>query len=226
MASARRSQKLFVRFNSNTNIPVEVDPRWNVSKLKEEIGRRQAVNPKDIRIIFAGRELKDDLKLKDADIPNQSVIHAVRGGRWSARSAKGLATPLSKIHLATVEEESEAEGATNAAGAASASQRRAQYFVYCKTCKDITPGKLRVCCSRCNEGAMVLDQDPSSWDDVLKSRRIRGSCKTPGCEGDIAVFYFKCAKHPAAAKEDRCVPLHLIRSNTRDIPCLACTEVK
>jgi len=66
MASARRSQKLpiFVRFNSNTNIPVEVDPQWNVSKLKEEIGGRQAVDPKDIRIIFAGRELKDDLKLK------------------------------------------------------------------------------------------------------------------------------------------------------------------
>jgi len=202
-----------------------VDPQWNVSKLKEEIGGRQAVDPKDIRIIFAGRELKDDLKLKDADIPNQSVIHAVRGGRWSARSVKGLATPLSKIHLATVGEESEAEGATNAAGAASASQRRAQYFVYCKTCKDITPGKLRVCCSRCNEGAMVLCQDPSSWDDVLKSGRIRGSCKTPGCEGDIAVFYFKCARHPAA-EGDRCVPLHLIRSNTRDIPCLACTEIK
>ena len=32
------------------------------------------------------------------------------------RSAKGLATPLSKIHLATVGEESEAEGATNAEG--------------------------------------------------------------------------------------------------------------
>ena len=41
---------------------------------------------------------------------------------------------------------------------ASASPRQAQYFVYCKTCKDITPGKLRVCCSRCNEGAMVLYQ--------------------------------------------------------------------
>ena len=41
---------------------------------------------------------------------------------------------------------------------ASATQRQTQYFVYCKTCKDITPGKLRVCCSRCSEGAMVLYQ--------------------------------------------------------------------
>ena len=66
MASARRPRRLpiFVRFNSNTNIPVQADPQWNVSKLKEEIGERQAVDPKDIRIIFAGRELRDDLKLK------------------------------------------------------------------------------------------------------------------------------------------------------------------
>lgn len=37
-------------------------------------------------------------------------------------------------------------------------QRQAQYFVYCKTCKLVTPGKLRVRCSTCREGAMVLQQ--------------------------------------------------------------------
>ena len=54
---------------------------------------------------------------QDADIPNQSVIHAVCGGRWSARSVKCLATPLSKVCLATVGEEDETEGAANAAAA-------------------------------------------------------------------------------------------------------------
>ena len=63
---SRRPQRLpiFVRFNSNTNIPVQVDLQWNVAKLKEEIATQQGVDPTDIRIIFAGRELKDDLKLK------------------------------------------------------------------------------------------------------------------------------------------------------------------
>ena len=41
----------------------------------------------------------------------------------------------------------------------------------------------------------------------------------------IQVFYFKCARHPTA-EGDRCVALRLIRSNTRDIPCLACADVK
>ena len=35
---------------------------------------------------------------------------------------------------------------------------------------------------------LLCTQDPSSWDDVLKSARIRGSCKTPRCEGDTAVL--------------------------------------
>ena len=65
MASSRiRKLTIFVRFNSSTNIPVQIEPQWNVLKLKEEIGQRQGVDPKDIRIVFAGRELKDDLRLK------------------------------------------------------------------------------------------------------------------------------------------------------------------
>ena len=63
---SRRPQRLpiFVRFNSNTNIPVQVDLQWNVARLKKEIAKKQGADPREIRIIFAGRELKDDLQLK------------------------------------------------------------------------------------------------------------------------------------------------------------------
>ena len=77
MASARSSRlTIFVRFNSSTNIPVQIDPQWTVLKLKDEIAQRQDVDPKDIRIVFAGRELKDDLKLKVLDIlvPRQKYL--------------------------------------------------------------------------------------------------------------------------------------------------------
>ena len=55
----------------------------------------------------------NDLIYQDADIPNQSVIHAVRGGCWSARQTRGTATPLSKVCLDTVGEEMEEEAAEN-----------------------------------------------------------------------------------------------------------------
>lgn len=228
MASARGSEKfpISVRFNSSTNIPVQADLQWRVSDLKQEIGKSQNVDPNELRIIFAGRELNNHQKLKDADIPNQSVIHAIRGGCWSSRSRRVQETSLSQVVLTSVEEEEEDGARSGTASASGASQHKAQYFVYCKsTCKDITPGKLRVCCSRCKEGAMVLYQDPRCWDDVLKLGRIRGSCKTPRCNGDIADFFFKCARH-ATTGEDRCVALPLIHSNTRDVPCLTCTEIK
>ena len=41
---------------------------------------------------------------------------------------------------------------------AASPRRKAQYYVYCKTCKSVTPGKLRVRCSVCKEGAIVLQQ--------------------------------------------------------------------
>ena len=53
-------------------------------------------------------------------------------------------------------------------------KRKAQYFVYCKSvCKDITPGKLRVCCSRCNEGAMVLYQVIIYFDDIASYSSLK-----------------------------------------------------
>lgn len=66
MAAARRSGRhtIFVRFNSNTNIPVTIDPQWTVLRLKQEIAANQGVETSELRIIFAGRELKDDLQLK------------------------------------------------------------------------------------------------------------------------------------------------------------------
>ena len=64
---SRRPQSrltIFVRFNSSTNIPVQIDLQWNIARLKEEIARQQGVDPSELRIIFAGKELSDELQLK------------------------------------------------------------------------------------------------------------------------------------------------------------------
>ena len=63
---SRRPQRLpiFVRLNSNTNIPVVIDLQWTVARLKEEIATQQGVDATELRIIFAGQELRDDLQLK------------------------------------------------------------------------------------------------------------------------------------------------------------------
>jgi hypothetical protein len=42
----------------------------------------------------------------------------------------------------------------------------------------------------------------------------------------FAEFYFKCAEHTSQGEEDQAVPLYLIKSNVRNIPCLACTDIR
>ena len=46
------------------------------------------------------------------------------------------------------------------------------------------PGKLRVRCSVCREGAVVVVSDPCSWEDVLQPARIKGYCQNGLCAGN------------------------------------------
>lgn len=45
-------------------------------------------------------------------------------------------------------------------------------------------------------------------------------------EPTFAEFYFKCSEHTSLGESDQAVPLYLIRPNLRDIPCLACADIR
>lgn len=55
---------VFVCFNSNRGFPVDVEAGARVSELKAAIGRLQGVQPEQLRVIFAGRELENDSTLQ------------------------------------------------------------------------------------------------------------------------------------------------------------------
>lgn len=119
-------------------------------------------------------------------------------------------------------------------------ENRAHFYVYCSTpCKNVTTGKLRVKCARCNSGAVTVDRDPQCWPDVLQPKRITVHCESDFCpvtstvfsdkmdnQVSYARFYFKCASHPSLGENDEAVPLYLIKPNLRNIPCLACTDIR
>lgn len=112
-------------------------------------------------------------------------------------------------------------------------RNKAHFFVHCPECKKLCRGKLRVRCSSCKGGAFIVCRDPENWDDVLKSKRIQGLCESSelGCvENDqldlpFAEFFFKCAEHPSGGERDYAAPLNLIKTNLKDVPCLACGEL-
>lgn len=111
---------------------------------------------------------------------------------------------------------------------------KAHFFVHCSQCGKLSRGKLRVRCSFCKGGAFTVHRDPECWDDVLKSRRIRGHCESleiacvDNQDGDppFAEFYFKCAEHVSGGEKDFAAPLNLVKNNIHAVPCLACTDVR
>lgn len=58
------SWAVFVRFNSSHGFPVEVDAATSIFQLKEVVAKRQGVPADRLRVIFAGKELKNDLMVQ------------------------------------------------------------------------------------------------------------------------------------------------------------------
>ena len=53
-----------VRYNSAKSVAVEVDPNWNVGRLKEEISKIKEIPKNEVRIIFQGREVHDSVTIQ------------------------------------------------------------------------------------------------------------------------------------------------------------------
>ncbi|KAJ8418407.1 hypothetical protein AAFF_G00141160 [Aldrovandia affinis] len=220
---------VFVRFNSSQGFPVEVEEGASVAELKEAVGKQQGVRPEELRVIFAGRELRSSCTLQGYDLPEQSTVHVVLpplgpGQRSDAllqnrlgREVDSLTRvdlsasrlPTSSHGLAVI---LETEGLIQT-DAQTESRPRSSFYVFCKTvCRAIQPGKLRVRCRTCKQGTLTLSRGPNCWDDILLPDRIHGE------------FYLKCAAHPTC-DNDTSVALDLITTNVRGVPCIACTDI-
>uniref|UniRef100_A0A3Q3G9X8 E3 ubiquitin-protein ligase parkin n=1 Tax=Labrus bergylta TaxID=56723 RepID=A0A3Q3G9X8_9LABR len=206
----------------------------SVAQLKEMVGSQQGVQPEHLRVLFAGRSLRSNAKLQDCDLPEQSTIHVVLPSSGSSSSQLGLLqerlargkdeeqNSLTRLDLSSSRLPSTSSGL--AVVLDGSSRNCSLFFVYCKSCRSIQPGKLRVRCGSCKQTTLTLSRGPSCWDDVLIRGRIHGICQTEDCQGNVAEFYMKCASHPTS-DEDISVALDLIMTNSRDVPCIACTEI-
>nr|ADB65751.1 truncated parkin variant SV8DEL [Bos taurus] len=239
--------KVFVRFNSNHGFPVEVDSDTSIFQLKEVVARRQGVPADQLCVIFAGKELRNDWTVQSCDLDQQSIVHIVLRPRrkgpeghsprpaWgrSDRELESLTRvdlsssvlPADSVGLAVILQDGEESGASSARRPAGRPTYNS-FYVYCKgPCQGVQPGKLRVRCSTCQQATLTLAQGPSCWEDVLIPNRMSGECQSPNCPGTRAEFFFKCGAHPTSDKETS-VALNLITTNSRDISCITCTDIR
>ncbi|XP_068041327.1 E3 ubiquitin-protein ligase parkin isoform X2 [Anomalospiza imberbis] len=242
---------VFVRFNSSHGFPVEVGSDSSILQLKEAVAQRQGVPADQLRVIFAGRELNNDLTLQNCDLAQQSIVHIVQSPQKNSqnkektedscvggvpKALKREPKSLTRIDLSTSILPSVSAGLavildpgkssvslpSEKSGAASYNS----FYVFCKNfCQAVKPGKLRVRCSVCKQGTLTLARGPSCWDDVLIPNRIGGVCQSQGCNGNVAEFYFKCGAHPTTDSETS-VALNLVTTNSRCITCITCTDIR
>ncbi|XP_073926908.1 E3 ubiquitin-protein ligase parkin isoform X2 [Castor canadensis] len=214
---------VFVRFNSSHGFPVEVDSDTSIFKLKEVVAKRQGVPADQLRVIFAGKELANDLTVQNCDLEQQSIVHIVqrpwRKGQETnatvednARSTLGGSErepkSLTRVDLSSCVLPADSMGLAvildtdgrNDSPVAGKPGRPTynSFYVFCKgPCQRVQPGKLRVQCGTCKQATLTLAQE----------------------------FFFKCGAHPTSDK-DTSVALNLITTNSRDITCITCTDVR
>ncbi|XP_066104337.1 E3 ubiquitin-protein ligase parkin isoform X2 [Saccopteryx bilineata] len=242
---------VFVRFNSSHGFPVEVDSATSIFQLKEAVAKRQGVPADQLRVIFAGKELRNDWVVQSCDLDQQSIVHVVlRPGREgpgmttpggdSPRSTAGpparepesltrvdfssSVLPTDSVGLAVILNEDGESGASPAGSPGRPTYK--SFYVYCKApCQSVQPGKLRVRCGTCRLATLTLAQGPSCWEDVLVPNRMSGECQSVNCPGTRAEFFFKCGAHPTSDKETS-VALNLITTNSRNITCITCADIR
>ncbi|CAB4031840.1 E3 ubiquitin- ligase parkin-like [Paramuricea clavata] len=199
---------------NGTSFGVRFKPSWSIARLKAEIARKRNVSAVGLKIIFAGQELPDTMTLGNCQM-NHSVIHAVISLDATYDGNK-TATQAANLTNVTLTQDDAEDGGSPQSG------RQSYFYVYCKTCKRLTQGKLRCRCSSCKEGSFVLTQGPNCWEDVLTKARMPGRCESSGnCQCTTAEFYFKCGEH---RDSDEQAPLSMLKSNIRNIPCITCSS--
>ena len=128
---------------------------------------------------------------QECDLGEQSILHAVasKGGSSRRELTKPLNQILSDLTLVEVNETEDTPSPVRSETTSSQAEK-AHFFVFCSSpCGSLRTGKLRVRCSKCKSGAITVDADPRSWNDVLTPNRISGHCEAQNCPVSSVNFY-------------------------------------
>lgn len=231
---------VYIKAAGGKTFLIQMSRDWDVARIKKFIAPKLGLQVKDISIILAGKSLADNLLLEECDLGHNSILNAVKlkvikkDDAIPSNEKKSGGTPFHQdkplcetlLDLQLTEEEQKLLHKSLGCSSPEYKQKKAHFYVYCESpCKSVQNGKLRVRCSLCKAGAFTVDRDPCCWDDVLRPEQVSGTCQMEGCDHSWAEFYFKCAHHPSQGEMDSTLPLYLVKSNFKQVQCLACMDI-
>lgn len=59
----KNTLNIYVKFKTDT-LSVDLDPKWEIREVKELVAPQLGLQPNEVKIIFAGKELSDTTKLE------------------------------------------------------------------------------------------------------------------------------------------------------------------
>lgn len=69
------SLNIYIKTNTGTTLSVEVNPNWDIKNVKEVVAYKLGLHPDQVKIIFAGKELGDNITIKvSCVVPSKSTL--------------------------------------------------------------------------------------------------------------------------------------------------------
>lgn len=66
---------IFIKTTNGKSLSVDLDPKWDIEKVKELVAPQLGLSPNEVKIIFAGKELEDSTTISvNFAIPLQSTF--------------------------------------------------------------------------------------------------------------------------------------------------------
>lgn len=60
----KNTLNIYIKSNTGSTLSVELDPKWEIKDVKEFVAPQLGLDPDEMKIIFAGKELSDTTKIE------------------------------------------------------------------------------------------------------------------------------------------------------------------
>lgn len=148
--------RIYIKTTSGSTLSIEIDPKYDIKQIKNLVASKIGAQPEELKIIFAGKELGDNIIIEECDLGQQSILHAVKIKRnvptdQSSSKMKPLceilddemfSSNITNSRSNSFSTDNEVINISNSVMLENSTIRskKIHFYVYCPTCKDLKQG--------------------------------------------------------------------------------------